>query len=466
MNILDLLNPKIPQLNGYKHPLSDNPFSVIFGGEEPINDDLPSLKNQLAQMASKDIPRKSALPQATGTQDIDALKNDIAKASVTQNQPQQEVSVKDKLMELLSNYDKPETPYKPTDLGDVVGSIGNIFTGKEGIPSGLLGALQKLGSYAGTGQGLSLIGAATHRDPILNAGLQKLGEENRLADDQNKIGMERDQQKLSILKELGNIDPNLHPKEIYEGITYKDKYGVPRRGSHNKVTNEYLTSQNDLEIPKGYEQITDPQSGKKLLLNTLTGGTFDAGLPGKQPVSDVGNLGPVVENKFDAAKKEVSTQPAYTAAADGIRRSRAVDAMIGQKTSIGDIVTKFQALAGLAGETGRAVTDKKLAQFGGSPDLKSAAIRAYNKRVNGIAFTEKDRGDLQALNQIQRSLLQDQLDSLIEAKAQELSEGTKIDKKAIVKGLRSQYGDIYKNEPVKKSSTTNKPKKDPMGLFK
>lgn len=187
----------------------------------------------------------------------------------------QESDLLSKIKSLEPQFTKTPTDIKPTGLMDVINSISNVIGGgtptKEGekdFLGGVMNTLDKIGGYASSGQGTSILGALTGNRNMIDAGLNKLSQENmyQQKNDENKLNSAKNA--LDYYRTVGEFSGEKNRGQYLAPFTYYDESrGVYRKGSYDSTAKDpslaYIKSDND-PIVRNEEVYTgtDPNTGQ------------------------------------------------------------------------------------------------------------------------------------------------------------------------------------------------------------
>lgn len=203
--------------------------------------------------------------------------------------PQPVVSQEDiisKIKALEPEFTRKPIPRKPTSIMDVVGSISQAIGGGRETPQGgkdflggVMDVLDRIGGYASSGQGTSLLGAVTGNRGMIESGLRKLAEEGSYQQQNQEDQLSSAQNALNYYKSLGDVSGAANKGQYLRGFTYWDPVsGVYRRGledSTAKTPQEArIMSPNDPIVrPEDLYIGEDPYTGETFSFGKGTGNT-------------------------------------------------------------------------------------------------------------------------------------------------------------------------------------------------
>jgi len=136
-----------------------------------------------------------------------------------------ESDILSKIKSLETDFTRKPTPRRPTSIMDVVNSLSQVVGGGKTTDSGgkdflggIMDTLDKIGGYASSGQGTSLLGAITGNRGMIDSGLKKLSDESQYSQLNDEDSMNSAKNALDYYKTLASIT----------GEGDKGQYLVPR----------------------------------------------------------------------------------------------------------------------------------------------------------------------------------------------------------------------------------------------
>jgi hypothetical protein len=229
----------------------------------------------MKNMTGKPVP--SATPQTDTIKDPKQAIVENAVPKITKE------GLIEKLTQLEAQASRPIQARKPTTIADVIQSVTETASGgreeapgKRDFIGSLMGTLGKLGSYASSGQGLTLAGLATRNKGLLGSGLERLQKESEYEADAEEQNRKAIPEKLGIYKAIGDMS-DIAPKGQYlEKFLYTAADGQTKIGILNKaadrIEDALITSPSDLVYkPESTYKFTHPVTGEIMAYSDLRG---------------------------------------------------------------------------------------------------------------------------------------------------------------------------------------------------
>lgn len=250
--------------------------ALDFGDLPPI-----SLDDFVNSMAALNGEQGFSLKDVMSAEDSLPMGSSGVSAPVATAQPvapQEDILSKIKALE--PEFTRKPVDRKPTSLMDVVGAISQSIGGgretKDGgkdFMGGIMDVLDRIGGYASSGQGTSLLGAITGNREMIASGLNKLAEESQYAQKNQESNLDSARNALDYYKTVGSITGEgdkgqyLIPKTYWDESTGAYRLGFVNTRAPNPA-DAFIRTPNDVIV-----RPEDLYIGE----NNYTGETFSFG---------------------------------------------------------------------------------------------------------------------------------------------------------------------------------------------
>jgi len=393
--------------------------------------------------------------------------------------------------DLMARLSTQATAQKPTDLGDVLGSFGQLLgggsktaSGGKDIGAGLLDAIKNIGQYAASGQGRLILGAALRRPEILGSGLDQLSKEAQYQDAADKKNRDNSKVLLTAGHELGKA-LNQTGEQTFAPRAYTDG-PITRLGSYDKRTGELIKKPTDVQIPhdaqikelmhgnsSNYEffneatqrfqkiegdsnapgsfTLSKSPEGEDQVLNTKSGNLSGGGKRGGQNYTAKENA------DLTAIGHEIQSTPDYINANKALNAAQNIRGLL---TNAASEVAVKTALKAMEGDTTRSAA--LLMAFGGRQDLVSKWEQEMETRLSS-KWSKANQAAINDLTNVYvKGALKNQKNLIAGANSRFLNLHPNADANAV-----GNYLDTY-NSKLPKTATPTPPegwndKNDPAG---
>ena len=200
---------------------------IDFGEVDPLTMD-QFVQSVMQLNENRNIPLKDVMNQESpvSLQQNPQVGNDV------------DSDILSKIKSLETDFTRKPTPRRPTSIMDVIDSLSQVVGGGKSTDSGgkdflggIMDTLDKIGGYASSGQGTSLLGAITGNRGMIDSGLKKLSDESQYSQLNDEDAMNSAKNALDYYKTVGSMSGGANKGQYLTPFTYYDENsGVYRKG--------------------------------------------------------------------------------------------------------------------------------------------------------------------------------------------------------------------------------------------
>lgn len=420
---------------------------IDFGDVDPI-----SLEDFVSSMVNFQGQQSPAL--------MEVMSENAPLPTPATDSPQPVVSQEDiisKIKALEPEFTRKPIPRKPTSIMDVVGSISQAIGGGRETPQGgkdflggVMDVLDRIGGYASSGQGTSLLGAVTGNRGMIESGLRKLAEEGSYQQQNQEDQLTSAQNALNYYKSLGDVSGSankgqyLTPKAYFDPISGKYKLGAFDTTATD-ASKAFIKSPNDVEVgPEQSINGINPYTGLPYYYGKMTGDN-------KNLIPEEGAFNPKeTEDLTQRSNSLISSQAKTLDTLGAIRNAR------GLVNSTHGLVSLQNMLSTAAGDPGnKSVADREGIT---GPNAFLAKIKNYYSMSVGGKLPPEGQEYIQDLLSKYEQAAINKIESEIEINKQAfLSLYPNANKEEVDKHFRRIIAkQISDSTPKAKSNTSNK----------